>query len=104
MPSNVTSVATFDRYSLLRNWNVFRTLTCPSENSYVTPKPSASTVCVYQVQFTFTAGFCSGKCSEKGKSMPAAVFTTSSVLASLPLVFLSCQLRTVAPWLLKTIL
>src|ERR1017187_8956687 len=36
--------------------------------------------------------------------MPAAVLTRSSVLRSLPLDFLSCQLRTVPPWLLKAIL
>src|ERR1035438_7379170 len=36
--------------------------------------------------------------------MPAAVLTRSSVLWSLPLAFLSCQLRTVPPWLLKAIL
>src|SRR5271157_5208486 len=36
--------------------------------------------------------------------MAAALLTRSSGLPSLPLVFLSCQLRTAPPWLLKAIL
>src|SRR5260370_22071910 len=69
----------------------------------MTPSPSASPVCLYQVQLTLAAGFWLGKYSEKGNCRPDTGLTRSSGLLSLPLYFLSCQLRTVAPWLLRTI-